>query len=109
MAELRRKQGYYAEAIESYRAVLAVDPEFAMAWAGMGDAMFHLERYEEAIESLDRSVALHPHPPTSTIVAPVATKRNVVTNCNSFQPRPCHGRGDRVLMARSRSPLPRTA
>ena len=46
--------------------MLAVDPGFAMAHAGMGDALFRLERYEEAIESLARSVELHAIPPTAT-------------------------------------------
>ena len=66
IAEALRKQGRYEESIDTYRAVLALDPEFAMAYAGMGDSLFRLERYEAAIESLDRSVDLHPHPPTAT-------------------------------------------
>ena len=66
IAEVLRKQGRYEESIETYRAILALDPEFAMAYAGMGDSLFRLERYEAAIESLDRSVDLHPHPPTAT-------------------------------------------
>ena len=66
IAEALRKQGRYEESIETYRAVLALDPEFAMAYAGMGDSLFRLERYEAAVESLDRSVDLHPHPPTAT-------------------------------------------
>ena len=66
VAELLRKHERYAAAVETYRAVLAVDPEFAMAHAGLGDALYRLERYEEAIESLDRSLALHAVPPTAT-------------------------------------------
>ena len=66
IAEALRKQGSYEESIDTYRAVLALDPEFAMAHAGMGDSLFRLERYEAAIESLGRSVDLHPHPPTAT-------------------------------------------
>ena len=66
VAEMRRKQGRFEEALQAYRAVLAIDPEFAMAHAGMGDALFRLERYEKAVDALDRSVTLHPYPPTAT-------------------------------------------
>ena len=66
VAEAFRNRGRYDKALEAYRAVLALDPEFAMAHAGMGVALFRLERYEEAIESLDRSLSLHSIPPTAT-------------------------------------------
>ena len=44
-AELYRKQGRHEEAVEAYRAVLARDRRYALAYAGMGDALFHLQRY----------------------------------------------------------------
>ena len=66
IAEKLRGDGLYAEAIESYREVLAIDAEFAMAHAGMGDALFRLERHEEALAALGQSVELHPIPPTAT-------------------------------------------
>ena len=66
-ADTLREQQQYAEAIEIYKQILAIDLNFAMAYAGMGDALFRLEHYEEAIKSLKRSVELHSSP-SSTIV-----------------------------------------
>ena len=59
-AEALRQQGRYEEAIASYRAVLEIDPQYALTHAGMGDALFRLERYEQALESLARAAALQP-------------------------------------------------
>ena len=59
-------QKQYAEAIEVYKEILAIDPDFAMAHGGMGDALFRLERYEEAINSLERSVELEATPSSAT-------------------------------------------
>ncbi len=66
LAEALRGRERHAEAVEIYLAALATDPDFAMAHAGMGDSLFRLERFEEAIASLDRSVELHSEPPTAT-------------------------------------------
>ena len=60
MAEFFRKRKQYEEALEWYDETLRVDPDFTQAYAGKGDALFRLERYEEAIESLGRAVALEP-------------------------------------------------
>ena len=57
-AEVLRKQGHHGEAIASYRVVLEIDPEHALAHAGMGDALFQLERYEEALASLTQAISL---------------------------------------------------
>ena len=59
-AEELRKQGRYEEAIERYRAVLEIDPEFALAYAGMGEALFRMRRYEEALAALRRVLSLQP-------------------------------------------------
>ena len=61
-----RQQEQYAKAIEIYQKILAIDPDFSMAYAGMGGAFLELERYEEAIKSLERSIELHPIPPLAT-------------------------------------------
>ena len=45
--------------------MLDVDPDFALAYAGMGDALFKLERYAEALETLGRAVALQPDLPVA--------------------------------------------
>lgn len=59
------RQGRHQEAITYYRAVLEVDPEYALSHAGMGDALFRLQRYEEALESLARAVSLQPDLPVA--------------------------------------------
>ena len=59
-ADTLRNQKRYTEAIEIYRKILATDRDFGMAYAGMGDVLFRLERHEEAIKSLKRSVELDP-------------------------------------------------
>ncbi|MDE2737440.1 MAG: tetratricopeptide repeat protein [Gemmatimonadota bacterium] len=58
LGEILRKQGHHEEAIASYRVVLEIDPEHALAYAGMGDALFQLERYEEALASLTQAISL---------------------------------------------------
>ena len=62
VADTLREQKQYAKAIEIYKKILAIDLDFSTAHAGMGDALFRLGRYEEAIESLERSVELHAIP-----------------------------------------------
>ena len=59
-ADTLREGKQYAEAVEIYKEMLAIDPNSGRAHAGMGDALFRLERYEEAIKSLERSVELAP-------------------------------------------------
>ena len=61
-AEALRGQGRHEEAIASYRAALILDSEYAPAHAGMGTALFRLQRYEEALESLARAAAQQPDP-----------------------------------------------
>ena len=62
-AELYRKQGRHEEAVDAYRAVLARDRGYALAYAGLGDSLFHLQRYREAVGSLQQAVALQPNLP----------------------------------------------
>ena len=66
VADTLREQKQYTRAIEIYKEVLATDPDVAMAYGGMGDALFRLGRYQEAIESLERSVELHSTPLSAT-------------------------------------------
>ena len=58
IAEILRKQGHHEQAISSYRVVIEIDPECAPAHAGIGDALFQLERYEEALASLTQAISL---------------------------------------------------
>ena len=60
IAEMFRKRGQYEEALPWYDAVFEADRDYTQAYAGKGDSLFRLERYEEAIRSLGRAVALEP-------------------------------------------------
>ena len=63
LAEGLRRQQRHGEAIEAYRDVLEIDPEYAPAHSGMGYALLRLERFEEALASLARSASLQPESP----------------------------------------------
>ncbi|MCY3852067.1 MAG: tetratricopeptide repeat protein [Gammaproteobacteria bacterium] len=60
VAELFRKRQQYGKALEWYDAVFEADRDYTQAYAGKGDALFRLGRYEEAIQSLGRAIALEP-------------------------------------------------
>ena len=64
-AESLRKQGRYEEAIDEFRAILEVDPEYAPAYAGMGDALFRMRLYEDALAALAGALSLQPDLPTA--------------------------------------------
>ena len=55
-----RKQGRYEAAVEAYRAVLKRDSRYALAYAGLGDALFQLGRYEAAVDALSMAVEIQP-------------------------------------------------
>ena len=65
LADALRAQRRHEEAIERYRAVLQIDPEYAPAHAGIGYALLRLKRYAEAVESLARSLLLQPESPAA--------------------------------------------
>ncbi len=58
MADTRRRQGRFAESVERYRKVLEIDPEFALAHAGLGRLLFHFHQYEDAAKTLRKAVSL---------------------------------------------------
>ena len=60
VAESFRKLARYEESLAAYRAVLELDAEYALAHAGIGDALFRLHRYEEALASMSKAAALRP-------------------------------------------------
>ena len=62
-ADALRKQERYTEALAAYRTVLEIDPEYARAHVGLGDSLFQLRRYAEALDALARAVALQPELP----------------------------------------------
>ncbi len=78
LAEALLRQERYEEALARYRGVLEMDPENAPALAGIGYALFHLKRYEQAIDSLARSISLRPE-------SPAAADRHVVIGQASME------------------------
>ena len=60
LAETLREDGRLEEAIAWYGLAIEVDPEFPLAYAGMGDALFAMARFGEAMESLRRAEELLP-------------------------------------------------
>ena len=61
MGEVLRLQGQEEAALAWYRASLEVDPGYAPAHAGMGDALVRLRRFDKAVTSLREAVALRPY------------------------------------------------
>ena len=57
-AETLLDQGRYEDAIDAFRAVLQIDAENALAYAGMGDALFRIRRYKDALAALARALSL---------------------------------------------------
>lgn len=62
-AEVLRGQKRCEEALGLYLLALETDPGHASAHAGMGDCLYRLGRYREAISSLERAVSLLPDSP----------------------------------------------
>jgi tetratricopeptide (TPR) repeat protein len=52
--------GQLEQAIESYRAALAIDPDYVDAWHGLAMAYNDAQRYDEAIEAGKRLCELTP-------------------------------------------------
>jgi len=59
-AEDLRGRRLYEESLEWYRSVIEIEPDFALAYAGMGDSLYQLGRYAEAVSSMQRAVDLNP-------------------------------------------------
>lgn len=57
-AESLREQGSYEEALEWYGTVIELNPLFGLAYAGMGDILFQLRRYDEAADRFEEAVDL---------------------------------------------------
>ena len=50
----------YDAALDLYRRLLEVDPLNPIAHYGVGTALYHLGRLDEALEHLERALALDP-------------------------------------------------
>ena len=57
-SHFRRKR--YRQALELYRTLLENDPDVASTHANIGTTLYYLDRSEEAIQSLERALALDP-------------------------------------------------
>ena len=63
VAEPLHEDGRLSEAVAWYAAALERDPKFAVAYAAMGDALFGLGRYDEAMAQVRRARSLLPADP----------------------------------------------
>ena len=63
VAEALRKQERYEEALPAYRAVLEIDADMRWPMPAWAMALFRLERYAEAMETLARAATLQPDLP----------------------------------------------
>jgi len=60
LATLKLKQGRYQDALTLLQAFVEAEPDNASAHHGMGVALQHLGRLDEARASLDRALSLNP-------------------------------------------------
>jgi TolB-like protein/Flp pilus assembly protein TadD len=60
IGNVRRRQGRFDDAIESYRKSADLDPRSFRAWFALGETMLFVRRYEEARTYLERVTALAP-------------------------------------------------
>ena len=65
LADTFRVKNEYEKAVEAYRYALELEPDRGKAHAGMGDALFRLQRYQEAIDSMQQALALQPDQPSA--------------------------------------------
>ena len=60
LAALQLRQKGYEEALALYRRAVEIASDNAKAWSGMGAVLYLLGRADEAVQSLDRALALDP-------------------------------------------------
>ncbi len=58
---LRFSRGLYEGSLEPWRRVVELVPDSALAARNLGSALFHLDRYDEAVAELERSLAMEPN------------------------------------------------
>ena len=59
-------EGRYDEAIEKYNKAIELNPNYAIAYAGRGQAYFKLGQYDLAIPDLAKAIELDPNLAKST-------------------------------------------
>ena len=65
-AEDLRGRKLHEESLRWYRSAIEVDPDFALAYAGMGDSLYQLGRHAEAVLSMKRALELEPDFPMAS-------------------------------------------
>ena len=60
LAMARFAQRRYADALALYRTLLEIDPDSALTHSNAGAALYHLGRPREALQSIERALALDP-------------------------------------------------
>lgn len=68
LAEVVRLQGRHEESLQWYDAVLRRDRKYAKANVGKGDALFQLQRYDEAAAFLVGGLSLRPDMPQAPMI-----------------------------------------
>ncbi|MYC80835.1 MAG: tetratricopeptide repeat protein [Acidobacteria bacterium] len=58
LARMLRVQGRREEALDAYRALVKIDPRYALAHAYTGDILVQLQRYADAVEPLNKALTL---------------------------------------------------
>ena len=58
MAHMLRMQGRHQEALEAYRALLEIYPNYPLAYFYTGNTLVQLQRYEEAVEPLSKALTM---------------------------------------------------
>lgn len=64
-AEDLRGRKLYGESLGWYGEAIRVDQDFALAYAGMGDSLYQVGRYIEAVSSIKRALELNPDLPVA--------------------------------------------
>ena len=67
LAMARFGQRRYEDALALYRTLLEIDPDNALTHSNAGAALLHLGRPQEALQSIERALALDPDLETARI------------------------------------------
>ncbi len=69
LMRLKARDVYYqkkwTDALDAYRKVLVLQPDWAEAYASIGEALFNLNRSQESLDALTKAVALDPENPAA--------------------------------------------